>query len=69
MAQQHFETGTPAFSENLIRKWSGKWKWSKRKGRKKPFKPSKTSNIHTLTAHLCSPNYSNSCDFSSVLQR
>lgn len=69
MAQQHFETGIPAFSENLIRKWSGKWKRSKKKGRKKPFKPSKTSNIHTLTAHLCSPNYSNSCDFSSVLQR
>lgn len=67
MAQQHFEIGTPAFSENLIRKWSGKWKRSKKR-KKKPFKTSKTSNIHTLTAHLCSQN-SNSCDFSSVLQR
>lgn len=65
MAQQHFQT---AFSENLIRTWSGKWKWSKKTKERKPFKTSKTSNIHTLTAHLYSQN-SNSCDFSSVLQR
>lgn len=47
MAQQHFET---AFSENLIRKWSGKW----REKKKNTFKTSKTLNIHTLTAHLYS---------------
>lgn len=41
MAQQHFETGTPAFSENLIRKWSGKWKRSKKKEEKNPLNPVK----------------------------
>lgn len=53
MAQQHFEAGSPAFSENLIHKWSGKWEWSKKNKRKQTFKTSKTSNIHTL--HICAP--------------